>query len=114
MDKKVKLVMIGTCPNCGKELKRKLPVDLAVCECRNPDVVAVPLSPALLLPNRVYAKWSKIAALANIDTEMLINKVLEEAARRKLRELKPLPQITITTKDKTKQKSHNSQIEIKN
>jgi hypothetical protein len=92
---KVKIVMLGQCPRCGKEYTRKPPIDATVCMCQNPDAVLVPLTPALLLPKRAYAKFSSLAELTEVDVDVLVNTFLEEAARQKLEEMKLLPRITV-------------------
>ena len=97
----VKLVMIGECPRCGKEHTRKPPIDAAACLCKNPDAVLVPLSPALLLPARIYAKFSRLSQLAGVSVEKLVNALLEEAAKEKLKELQAFPSVVVTVKDST-------------
>jgi hypothetical protein len=46
VDKKVEqnLTMVGTCPECGSEIRRPEPADTAVCTCHNPPIL-VPLQP---------------------------------------------------------------------
>jgi hypothetical protein len=106
---KVRFVMIGTCPNCGEEFIRKPPVDAAVCLCTVkaaekqglnplPEPIVIPLKPAIALSNREYAKFSRIAELASVSIEQLINGLLTEGAKEKLKELKPLPSIVVTVK----------------
>jgi hypothetical protein len=98
---KPKIVMFGTCPNCGKEYQRKLPADAAACTCGNPDAVLVPLVPVLDLPSTLYKSYSKIAELAGVSVEQLVNELLTEAAReyvQKLEALKALPSLTVTVK----------------
>ena len=98
MNKKLeaKLLMVGRCPSCGAEVTRKYPIDITVCTCKNPDVVLVPLKPVINLSNREYAKFSKIAELAGVSVEALVNRLLKESAKQKLRELKPLPDLVVT------------------
>jgi hypothetical protein len=108
MDKKVKFVMVGQCSVCGEEFIRKPPVNVAVCLCATkaaekkglnplPEPIIISLSPALLLPVSIYKRYAKIAELAEISVERLINAMLKEGAKRKLQELneklKPLPSV---------------------
>jgi hypothetical protein len=103
-EEKVKLVMIGSCPNCGKEYVRVSIVDAAACDCQNPDAVLVPLEPALIVSKRTYAKFAKLAQLAGVSVERLANEMLMEGARQTLEKLKltgelvKLPEIVVTTK----------------
>lgn len=83
--------MIGQCPHCGKEHKRKPPVDAAVCDCGNPDYPLVPLTLALTLPASMYKRYAMIARLAGVSVERLVNEVLKEAAKCKLKEYELLP-----------------------
>jgi hypothetical protein len=99
---KIRFVMIGNCPKCGKEHVRKPPVDATVCTCKNPDAVLVPLQPALVLSSREYAKLLKISKLSGVPLKDLVNAALEEAAKRKLEALnltsQRFPQIAVTTR----------------
>jgi hypothetical protein len=99
-NKKVRLVMVGTCPRCGKEHVRKPPVDAAACTCTMPeaDAVLVPLKPAIALSNREYAKFQRTAELAGVSVEQLVNELLVEGAKEKLNALQPFPQLTVTTR----------------
>jgi ribosomal protein L37AE/L43A len=97
---KIKLVMIGQCPNCHKEITRRFPIDITLCKCGNPDFVEVELSPALMLPKRVFARFEKLSSLSGVPLDKLVNKLLLEAARVKLADCKPLPQIAVTTKER--------------
>jgi hypothetical protein len=100
MGKKVRLVMFGQCPNCGAEFVRKSPCDTAVCDCQNPNPTVIPLSPVLLLPAFIYKHYAKIAELAEVSVERLVNAVLEEGAKKKLRKLQSHPEIMVTTKER--------------
>ena len=102
---KVRLVMFGLCKRCGREHVRKPPIDLTVCMCENPNYMPVPLTLAVSLSNGEHAKFSKIAQLAGVTTEQLVNKLLTEGAKQKLRQMKrqkrrqgdSIPVITVTT-----------------
>jgi hypothetical protein len=98
MNKKMKpkIVMVGICPNCGAEVTRNYPIDAGVCTCKNPDVALVPLKPAVVLSNREYGKFEKIAELSGVTVTQLVNGLLKEAAEQKLRDLKLLPEVTVT------------------
>jgi hypothetical protein len=95
---KVKLVMAGQCPKCGKEYQRKPPVDAAACMCGNPDAVLVPLQPTLIVSVRTYRKLNRIAELANIALEDFVSELLTDAARKKLEELQSFPNMIVTVK----------------
>lgn len=95
---KPKLIMVGACPYCGKEYERSPPVDAAACLCKSPDAVLVPLVPAFVLPSSLYKRYARIAELAGVSVERLVSEMLKEAARQKLKEMKSLPQITVTTR----------------
>lgn len=95
---KPEIVMIGNCPKCSREHVRKPPVDAAACPCTIPeaDATLVPLQPAVALSNAEYAKFEKIAAEANVSVEALVNRLLVEGAREKLKAVQPLPSIVTT------------------
>jgi hypothetical protein len=61
-----------------------------------------PFRPVLLLPVYICQKHAKISQLARVGAEALINKVLEETAKEKLKKLdnqqKPLPSVVATVK----------------
>jgi hypothetical protein len=99
-NKKVRFVMVGTCPVCGEEFTRQPPVDAAACTCTMPeaDAVLVPLKPAIALSNREYAKFQRTAELAGVSVEQLVNELLVEGAKEKLNALQPFPQLTVTTR----------------
>lgn len=83
---KVRLLMVGSCPKCGKRFRRTSPQDAACC-LHNPDAVLVPLHPVLILPNQLYHKLEKIAGLANIRLEDLVSQLIMEAANERLRQM---------------------------
>ena len=78
--------MAGTCEKCGKEILRPYPADTAFCQCES--VTIVPLELAVVLPESLYKKYERIASLAQIDTEALIQKVLEIGIKERLKELR--------------------------
>jgi hypothetical protein len=113
MKAKIKYKAVGECPRCHRQLVRSAECTVAVCSCGNPDPVTVLLSHAVLLPASIYKKWAKIAQLAGVPLDKLVNAVLDEAARQKLaslrnEELKTLPEMIVTVKDKRKKKSRSS------
>jgi hypothetical protein len=72
---KVKIVSVGECPKCHKIIVRGYPIDTAVCVCES--AVEVALEPALVLPSRSYARLSKLAGLANVTVERLVEVLLD-------------------------------------
>jgi hypothetical protein len=55
--------------------------------------------PTLVLSASIYEKYAKIAELAGVPLETLVNAVLEEAVKGKLDELKSkMPELTATTR----------------
>jgi hypothetical protein len=97
-EEKVKFIMIGECPKCGKEYVRVPIVDAAACLCKNPDAVFVPLQPALIVSKHTYAKFARISKLSGVSVEKLVNAFLAEGARQTLEKLKSVPQIVVTTR----------------
>jgi hypothetical protein len=95
---KVKFVMAGVCEKCGKKFRRKPPTDAVACTCTNPEPTLVLLHPTLILPSSLYKRYNRIAQLAEVDVELLINQFLAESMKQKLKELKALPEIIVTTR----------------
>ncbi len=98
---KVKIIMFGRCPRCGKEYQRKPPADAAACVCSNPDAILVPLVPVLDLPSSLYKPYARLAELAGVSVEQLVNALLTTAAKeyvQKLEALKTLPSMIVTVK----------------
>jgi hypothetical protein len=102
MKAKIRYIAVGECPRCRTQFVRPPECTAAVCDCQNPNPTLIPLAPALLLPTSIYKRYAKIAQLAGVPLEKLINEVLKEAARQKLEKLdkkqKPFPQLTVITK----------------
>jgi hypothetical protein len=105
MDKeKIKFAMVGYCERCGRRYTRKPPVDATICGCTNPDPQVVSLYPTLVLPRIITAEFSKLSKLSGVAIEALVNVALEEAARKKLAELKVkgervnMPEVVVTTR----------------
>ncbi|MCW4055095.1 MAG: hypothetical protein NWE84_09320 [Candidatus Bathyarchaeota archaeon] len=95
----LKLVMYGVCSRCGREFKRKPPVDLAVCDCSNPHYTDVPLNLTIEMSNRQHAKFEKIAEFTGITVEEFVNALLIETVKEKLRMLRPnFPQLVVATR----------------
>jgi hypothetical protein len=110
---KIRYVAVGECPHCHEQFIRPPKCTAAACLCATkaaekqglnplPEPITIPLSPALLLPASIYKRYTKLAKLAEISVERLVNAVLEEGAKKKLKELdkkqKSFPQITVTTR----------------
>jgi hypothetical protein len=98
MKAKIRYVAVGECPRCHQQFIRPPECTAAVCDCLNPNPTVIPLSPALLLPASIYKRYAEIAELAEVSVEVLVNAVLEEAAKKKLKELKSLPNLVVTVK----------------
>jgi hypothetical protein len=96
--REVEIIMVGRCPKCGEEHKRKYPIDAAACTCTIPesDATLVELKPVVNLSNRQYKRYEKIAKAANVSVVALVNGLLMEAAKQKLKDLKPLPTLVVT------------------
>lgn len=97
-EEKIKFVMAGKCPRCGKKYTRKPPINAAACMCGNPDAILVPLHPTLIVPGRVYAKFSMIAELTDVSVEKLVSECLAEGARQTLAVFKAVPQIVVAAR----------------
>lgn len=78
---KVRYVAVGVCERCGKEFVRDPLCTHAACDCQS--VTAVPLHPAVILPDELHKQLSRIADLAGVSVEVLVNKLLEVAAKEK-------------------------------
>jgi len=78
--------MAGTCEKCGKEILRPYPADAAVCKCESTTLVDLTL--VMVVPKNIYRKYRKIAEIAQVDTEQLINKVLEVGLKERLKEIR--------------------------
>jgi len=74
--KKVRLIAIGTCPKCQAEIIRPSECTDGFCTCSNPYTL-VPLKPTLIVPEKLLELYEKIAELAGVSVEELVNKVLE-------------------------------------
>ena len=72
---KIRYLMVGECPNCGREFIRPPECDVAACDCES--AREVQLHPTLILPTRMYNKFRKIADRAGVSIDLLVNKVLE-------------------------------------
>jgi hypothetical protein len=82
---KVRYVAVGVCPSCRKEFVRPPSCSHAICDCSS--IIEVPLHPALILPERLYAKIKHVTDLAEVTVEALVNKMLEVAVKEKLKEM---------------------------
>lgn len=72
-----KIVMVGTCSNCGATVTSRYPFLIGECLCRgNP--VEVPLEPALVLAPRHMKKIEKVSELSGIPVEKLTEALLKE------------------------------------
>ena len=83
---KVKYVAVGKCASCGKEFVRPAVCTHAACDCSS--VIEVPLHRALILPCRLHKKIKRIADLAEVSVEDFVNKMIEVAAKEKVKEMK--------------------------
>jgi hypothetical protein len=73
--KLVKIISVGECPKCHDIIVRGYPIDTAVCTCES--AIEVALEPALVLPSRSYARLSKLAKMANVTVEKLVQVLLD-------------------------------------
>ena len=90
----IKYVAVGKCERCGREFVRPPACTDAVCGCQS--ATPVPLHPALILPVKLHKRLKRIAGLAHISVEVLVNKLLEVAAEEKLGELKQKESVDLT------------------
>ena len=81
-----KLIMVGTCPNCGAQVVSRYPFEIGECKCENPHV-QVTLEPALLLPPRYRRKLEQASKHSGIPMERLLDALLKEASAQLLRGL---------------------------
>jgi len=79
----VKIVSVGECKKCGRQIIRHYPCDVAICTCES--VVKVKLEPAMLLDDKSYAKLSNLAKFAGVSIEKVLE-VLVEVTEQKLME----------------------------
>ena len=75
-----KLIMVGTCPNCGAEVVSRYPFEVGICRCSNP-AVEISLKPVLELSGKLLDRVQRIADLSGIPLEKLVNSLLLEAGK---------------------------------
>ena len=73
--RKEKIVSVGVCPRCDKQIVRPYPCDTAVCTCES--VTPIKLEPALVIDKKSYAKLSNIAKFADVSVERVLEVLLE-------------------------------------
>lgn len=82
-----KLIMVGTCPECGATVTSRYPFMIGECLCKgNP--IEVPLEPALVLAPRHMKKIEKVSELSEVSVEELMDALLKEVREAVLRGLK--------------------------
>lgn len=91
-----RLIMIGTCSNCGKTVTSKYPFEVGECSCHNPPV-QVPLELAILPAPKIQKALQKVSKLSGVPADQLAEALLKEiteavkkglrvAAKEKMRE----------------------------
>ena len=70
-----KIVSVGICRKCGEQIIRPYPCDTAVCTCESATLIK--LEPAMVVDSKSYAKLSRIAKIADVSVERLVQVLLE-------------------------------------
>ena len=73
----VKLIMVGTCSECGKTVTSRYPFMIGECPCKNPPVDVL-LEPALILAPRHMKKIQRVSEVSGIPVEKLTEALLKE------------------------------------
>ena len=82
-----KLIMVGTCPECGATITSRYPFMIGECNCKgNP--IEVPLEPALILAPRYMKRIQRVSELSGVPVDKLADALLKEASEAVLRGLK--------------------------
>ena len=78
-----KLIMVGQCPHCKKEITSRYPFEIGECKCRNPPV-QFSLQLAIIPAKRHMKVIQRISELSGVPVEKLVNALLEEAGKQVL------------------------------
>ena len=70
-----KIVSVGVCPACGREFVRPYECTHAVCDCESATLIK--LEPAMVVDGKSYAKISRIAKLADVSVDRVLEILLE-------------------------------------
>ena len=82
-----KLVMVGTCPECGATVTSRYPFMIGECLCKgNP--VEVPLEPTLVLAPRHMRKLEVVSKHSGIPLDKLADALLKEISEAVMKGLK--------------------------
>ena len=73
--RKERIVSIGVCPRCGEQIVRPYPCNVAVCTCES--ATPIKLEPAMVVDGKSYAKISRIAKLADVSVDRVLEVLLE-------------------------------------
>jgi len=82
-----KLIMVGTCPHCGRTITSKYPFQLGLCHCKNL-VVQIPLELAIIPVPKIQKMLEVVEEYSGIPAEQLVSKLLEETSEALVRGLK--------------------------
>ena len=77
---KEKIVSVGVCRKCGEQIIRSYPCNVAVCTCES--VTQIALEPAMIVDSKSYAKLSRIAKMADVSIERLLEVLLEVSMKK--------------------------------